>query len=676
MREIATFPSDRAALLWEKIDALVSDPLPDGKVKKKLKAADGVYRMRVTDHRLFYRFGENWISLLGIRRRAEDTYVGMPDETADAPAPDDNDDNLDALIAASQPKAFQFDATVPEASLPEPITQELLRELGVPVSAVPTLLRCRTEDALLEAPVPPEVLSRIVDRLFPPTIERLDQQPDLVVQSTRDLVRFKEGDLLGFLLRLDEDQLKLTQWALNGPTMVRGGAGTGKSTVALYRVKALLERPGATGAEHVLFTTYTRSLLTVTQQLLEQLLTPDQLRRVEVATCDQIAWRIVSNDRKVGQLESDNDALKRLARLRATHTPGGSAFETKLRARALERLSDAWLLEEFEWIIEGRALTSLTEYQAAARPGRGLPLNERARAAVWDLYEAFIKGASERYPALRREALKRLAEDAQAVRYDFVVVDEAQDLSPVSLAMMAEVCKTAEGLFFAADNKQSLYSRNYTWSSAHPRLQFRGRTAFLSRNYRSTREIDRAAFSVLMPEEGDEIVASNSVHEGPLPVLVSGLPADKQAEWIARFVRQMARHLHLKASAAAVLVPGAVAGETLAAELRAQGIEARFFAGRDLDLKADVVRVLTLHAAKGLEFPIVVVAGLDSRTWPVPEDFDEPGLFAERARNERRVLYVGLTRAMRGLMLLVPQGCRHPAVVDLDLNHWHVEIAQ
>nr|WP_225781802.1 3'-5' exonuclease [Xenophilus sp. Marseille-Q4582] len=137
----------------------------------------------------------------------------------------------------------------------------------------------------------------------------------------------------------------------------------------------------------------------------------------------------------------------------------------------------------------------------------------------------------------------------------------------------------------------------------------------------------------------------------------------------------MARHLHLKVSAAAVLVPSAAAGETIATELKAQGVEARFFPGRDLDLKADVVRVLTLHAAKGLEFPIVIVAGLDSGSWPVPEDFEDAGLFAERARNERRVLYVGLTRAMRGLMLLVPQGCRHPAVVDLDLNHWHVETA-
>ncbi len=674
MREITTFPSDRAALLWDKIDALVSDPLPDGKVKKKLKGADGVYRMRVTDHRLFYRYGDDWISLLGLRRRQEDTYDGVPDEAAEPPH-DEGDDNLDALLAQSQPKDFTFTTATPETPLPQPITKDLLRELSVPVSAVPVLLRCTTEEELLEAAVPPEVLGRVVDRLFPPTIDRLDQQPDLVVPSTRDLVRFKEGDLLGFLLRLDDEQLKLTHWALKGPSMVRGGAGTGKSTVALYRVKALLERPGASGKERVLFTTYTRSLLTVTRQLLEQLLTPEQLRRVEVATCDQVAWRVVGKARKVDAVESDSDALRRLAKLRAEHVPGGTAFESRLRARTLERLTDAWLLEEFEWIIEGRGLTSLAEYQAAPRPGRGLPLNERARAAVWELYEAFTAGAGERYPALRREALRLLTDDSAATRYDFVIVDEAQDLSPVSLALLAEVCKSAEGLFFAADNKQSLYSRGYTWSSAHPRLQFRGRTAVLARNYRSTHEIDRAAFSVLVAEENDALVASDSVHDGPLPVLVRDIAPDAQAGWTARFIRQMARHLHLKASAAAVLVPNAAAGETLATELRAQGLEARYFAGRDLDLKADVVRVLTLHAAKGLEFPIVVVAGLDAGDWPVPENFDEPELFAERARHQRRVLYVGLTRAMRGLMLLVPSGCRHPAVVDLDLNHWHVESA-
>ena len=69
------------------------------------------------------------------------------------------------------------------------------------------------------------------------------------------------------------------------------------------------------------------------------------------------------------------------------HVPGGSAFESRLRARALERLADAWLLEEFDSIIEGRGLKSLAEYQTAARPdaacrstsGHALPCGSSTR---------------------------------------------------------------------------------------------------------------------------------------------------------------------------------------------------------------------------------------------------------------------------------------------------------
>lgn len=673
MREIAAFPPDRAGLLWDKINQLAIDPLPDGKVKKKLKGSDGIYRLRVAEHRVFYGFSDRWVNLLGIRRRSEDTYDSVPDAVRLTSLPDDDDD-LGTFLARLPAPSFNFAQTPSSRPLPRPLTPEFLRGLGVATSAMPVLLRCRTEDDLLVAAIPADVLAIVLDALFPPTLETLVRQPDLVVPSTEHLIRFKEGDLVGFLLHLDDEQRRLTRWALAGPTMVRGGAGTGKSTIALYRVKELLERPGASGRERVLFTTYTRALLTVTRQLLAKILKPDQLRRVTVATCDQVALEIVSSQRRVGEIESDRDALRRLAALRKRHKPTGvSAFEARLRERALERLSDLWLLEEFDWILDGRGLATLDEYLHALRPGRGLALNPRARAAVWDLHAAFTASApGERFPALRREALAA-ARSAWRNRYDAVLVDEAQDLSPVSLALLAEVCATPEGLFFAADSKQSLYSRNYSWSSAHPRLQFRGRTALLRRNYRSTWELDRAAFAVLQPDHDEPMEPSTSVHEGPLPVLVRGAAAEDEGTWVAGFIRQMARHLHLKVSAAAVLAPTAAAGELLAEQLQAEGLDARFFSGRQLDLRDDVVRVLTLHSAKGLEFPVVAVAGLASADYPVPEDFDDPELFAERARHERRLLHVGLTRAMRGLMLLVPKDCRHPALQDLDPAHWHLE---
>ena len=678
MRELTAFPPERSAALWEKINWLVSDPFPDGKVKKKLRGGDAIYRLRVGDYRVFYRFGDDWVSLLGVRRRREDTYRAMPEaETAPVVAPD-FDDDLDELLEPATTPQFLFEPEQGESkALPVLLTKDWLKDHGVPASAFPFLLRVKTEEELLEAPIAGEVLATVLDAIFPPSLDVVARQPDLVVPSAEHLVRYKEGDLLGFLLRLDEEQVRLTRWAMKGPTMVRGGAGTGKSTVALYRVKEVLERAGATGAETVLFTTYTRALLTVTRQLLEQILSPAQLARVRIATVDQIAREIVSSRRSVGKLEGGFDGLKRLRRLKDAFLPNtASAFQAKLQKRALDRLSDRYVLEEFDWIIDGRELTTLDDYKAAPRPGRGVAFPERLRESVWALHQHFVDGApGERFPALRNEALSIVRDGQWSGHFDHVLVDEAQDLSPAALSLMAEVASTAEGLFFAADSKQSLYSRNYSWSAVHPRLQFRGRTAILRRNYRSTREIDRAAFTLLRPEKGEELAESTSIHDGPLPVLVRGVDPEEEAVWIARFIRQMSRHLHLRSSASAVLVPSGPVGQALAEAMCDSGLPSTYFAGRELDLAADTVKVLTLYSAKGLEFPIVVAAGFEEGTYPVADDFDDPELYAERMRHERRLLYVGLTRAMRGLMVVTQKGSRHEALAEIEPGDWHIEEA-
>ncbi len=62
---------------------------------------------------------------------------------------------------------------------------------------------------------------------------------------------------------------------------------------------------------------------------------------------------------------------------------------------------------------------------------------------------------------------------------------------------------------------------------------------------------------------------------------------------------------------------------------------------------ADAITLMTLHNAKGLEFPVVFITGLEDGLFPLAKAFDDPAMLEE----ERRLFYVGITRAERKLIL-------------------------
>ena len=65
------------------------------------------------------------------------------------------------------------------------------------------------------------------------------------------------------------------------------------------------------------------------------------------------------------------------------------------------------------------------------------------------------------------------------------------------------------------------------------------------------------------------------------------------------------------------------------------------------DEHEDSVQLMTLHSAKGLEFPLVFLAGMEENLFPHRMSLEEPG----RLEEERRLCYVGLTRAMERLVI-------------------------
>ena len=253
------------------------------------------------------------------------------------------------------------------------------------------------------------------------------------------------------------------------------------------------------------------------------------------------------------------------------------------------------------------------------------------------------------------------------------MIDEAQDLDPSMLRLLIKLCKDPSRLFITADANQSIYGSGFNWSDVHESLKFQGRTSVLRANYRSTREIGEAAQSYLATGILDtEPIERMYMNNGPLPAVRSVHNSSEETFLLMRFLRQAARDLRLGIGSCAVLCPTNEAGKTIAADLTKGGLEATFMEGRNLDLSQKGVKVLTLNSAKGLEFPIVALAGFSGSRY----DHFSLAVFDEEQEEDiarsRRIIFVGMTRAMRALLVIVPARTSSPLLTGFDPTYWNV----
>ena len=117
-------------------------------------------------------------------------------------------------------------------------------------------------------------------------------------------------------------------------------------------------------------------------------------------------------------------------------------------------------------------------------------------------------------------------------------------------------------------------------------------------------------------------------------------------------------------------------GRELAERLSKLGMPAVFQSGRELDITVPLVKVLTLHSAKGLEFPFVAIVGLDEGRLPrINEDL--PVEEAQVQEDEqRRLFFVGCSRAMRALLVCGSRAAPSPFLAPLQPPVWRRESSE
>ncbi len=682
-KALLALPPKETHQVLEKINLLAQDPTPDAKVKKQLKYMGGkLHRIRCGDYRIFYTFEQPYISILALRRRDDDTY----DEDMDVEFLGGLDTHLDEAqaIKAGQPDWEQmFAPKAPEKRpLPEPITEELLAKFNVPAVCHARLLAIQTRDDLLDCSgVPDDYLLNIDEYLFERPLVEVLQQPDFLLNDVNDLLRYKEGELLGFLLKLSPEQEKYVTWGMNGsgPTLLKGGPGTGKSTIALYRVRSMVQELRKKGRDEfrILFTTYTNALVNSSQQLLQQLL-GDDVKYVEVQTADRIVSKLLGQAGIAPKFIDQGEANTLLRQALKVTQFEGNAVQQQGQKQTVERLSIDYLYQEMSQVIIARQINSLVVYLAASRPGRKVHLNALQRRAIWSVYETFRRllkqQGKETWHQARALAEKCVADGAVGLYYGAVVIDEAQDLDPSALRLLVRLCEKTNRIFITADANQSIYGSGFNWDDVHASLRFQGRTSVLHANYRSTREIGEAAQSYLTEGALDtEQVKHIYMNSGPAPAVREIQSGGEEVQLLAHFLPAAAREFKLAIGSCAVLCPTIKAGKAIAAELSQQGIEATFMSGQELNLARPGVKVLTLNSAKGLEFPIVALSGFINSGWythgPTHTGVEEQ---EEYLAMNRRIMFVGMTRAMRALLITIPAQAKSPLLQSFDATYWNI----
>ena len=560
--------------------------------------------------------------------------------------------------------ATETDAAGPFAALK---ARELVR-LGVPHEMAPEIQALAGEAALddMRSRLPLEAYETLFLYLAGDSYETLVQQREtpvdtndfdaalgrdesrsrfVVMDDDLELQAMFNAPLENWRVFLHPSQRRLVERHWNGPVRVLGGAGTGKTVVAMHRARWLARNLPANG--RVLFTTFTRNLAADIEQNLRKICTPEEMQRIETTSLDRWVQRLLRGRRYRFRLAFERDTAA-----------WAVAMEKAPRELALP---DRFYADEWTQVVQAQGVTTRNEYLRVPRTGRGVALTRSRRAKVWPVFEEYRAQLAERgvmeLADCYRAAAALLAEDRRGADFASVVVDEAQDLTAPAWRLLRSIApEGADDLFIVGDAHQRIYARRRVVLGACG-INIRGRGRKLRLNYRTTEETRRWAADLLADRPIDDLDGGQdgndgiySAAHGPVPELKHFATREEQAAWLVAYLTNLEAGGEALRSICIVARTGSER-DALCGELQEAGLATEVLERDAPDQSTPGVRLATMHRVKGLEFDRLVVASANADQLPLAAAIGDADTTERETieTSERALLYVAATRAKKQL---------------------------
>ncbi|MCS6910464.1 MAG: AAA family ATPase [Anaerolineales bacterium] len=253
------------------------------------------------------------------------------------------------------------------------------------------------------------------------------------------------------------------------------------------------------------------------------------------------------------------------------------------------------------------------------------------------------------FDAIRRAVAQKIISGSVPLPlYDFVLVDEGQDLEPASFDMLRRV---ARHVTVCLDHKQQIYERGSNEADILAALGLRQRNLTLLDAYRCSPYVARLAAQWLQdPAERErylrQVRTEQTERETPLLYEAASFEDEK------RRLTEVLRQRLLTDQRVAVLFPLRRQVFGFAKSLTAAGIEIE--TQENLDFGSCRPKLITYHSAKGLTFDSVLLPRLVTESFP-----------RTSADRQRRLLFVAVTRATRWVYLSTVADGTLPLLADL-----------